>query len=171
MSRSLPGEGNGNPPRYSCLENPMDRGAWWAIVHGVARVRYDLATESSKSHNLQHYISFFIPTWRRKTGAATKFGEKEDTESLCIYHLNLYNQAPPNVLPHLLCTCSGSLVTSDWGTELRLAEGFWYPLWQEGPGNRWHPQIHSCSWHWYPRTWGGMSFVMSLPYLVYLKSS
>ena len=30
-----PGEGNGNPPLYSCLENPMDRGAWQAIVHGV----------------------------------------------------------------------------------------------------------------------------------------
>ena len=29
------GEGNGNPFQYSCLENPMDRGAWWATVHGV----------------------------------------------------------------------------------------------------------------------------------------
>ena len=35
MGRS-PGEGNGNPLQYSCLENPMDRGAWWATVHGVA---------------------------------------------------------------------------------------------------------------------------------------
>ena len=32
-----PGEGNGNPLQYSCLENPMDRGAWWATVHGVAK--------------------------------------------------------------------------------------------------------------------------------------
>ena len=32
-----PGEGNGNALRYSCLENPVDRGAWWAIVHGVAK--------------------------------------------------------------------------------------------------------------------------------------
>ena len=31
-----PGEGNGNPLQYSCLENPMDRGAWQATVHGVA---------------------------------------------------------------------------------------------------------------------------------------
>ena len=31
------GEGNGNPLQYSCLENPMDRGAWWATVHGVAK--------------------------------------------------------------------------------------------------------------------------------------
>ena len=32
-----PGEGNGNPLQYSCLENSMDRGAWWAIVHGVTK--------------------------------------------------------------------------------------------------------------------------------------
>ena len=34
-----PGEGNGNPLLYSCLENPMDRGAWWATVHGVSKSR------------------------------------------------------------------------------------------------------------------------------------
>ena len=32
-----PGEGNGNPLKYSCLENPMDRGAWQATVHGVTK--------------------------------------------------------------------------------------------------------------------------------------
>ena len=32
-----PGEGNGNPLQYSCLENPMGRGAWWATVHRVAK--------------------------------------------------------------------------------------------------------------------------------------
>ena len=32
-----PGEGNGNPLQYSCLENPMDREAWWATVHGLAK--------------------------------------------------------------------------------------------------------------------------------------
>ena len=32
-----PGEGNSNPLQYSCLENPMDGGAWWATVHGVAK--------------------------------------------------------------------------------------------------------------------------------------
>ena len=39
------GEGNGNPLQYSCLENPMDKGAWWAMVHGVTRVRHDLVTK------------------------------------------------------------------------------------------------------------------------------
>ena len=38
-----PGEGNGNPLQYSCLENPMDRGAWWATVHGVVKSRTQLS--------------------------------------------------------------------------------------------------------------------------------
>ena len=37
-----PGVGNGNPLQYSCLENPMDRGAWWAMVHGVAESQTQL---------------------------------------------------------------------------------------------------------------------------------
>ena len=40
-------EGNGNPLQFSCLENPIDRGAWQATVHGVARVGQDLATKPS----------------------------------------------------------------------------------------------------------------------------
>ena len=38
-----PGEGNGHPLQYSCLENPMDGGAWWATVHGVAKSRTRLS--------------------------------------------------------------------------------------------------------------------------------
>ena len=38
-----PGEGNGNPLQYSCLENPMDGGAWWATVHGVTKSRTRLS--------------------------------------------------------------------------------------------------------------------------------
>ena len=37
------GEGNGNPLQYSCLENPMDGGAWWAAFHGIARSRTPLS--------------------------------------------------------------------------------------------------------------------------------
>jgi len=43
-----PGEGNGNPLQYSSLENPMDRGAWQATVHGVTRVGHDLMTKEKK---------------------------------------------------------------------------------------------------------------------------
>ena len=42
-----PGEGNGNPLQYSCLENPMDGGAWWATVHGVAKSRTRLSDFTS----------------------------------------------------------------------------------------------------------------------------
>ena len=41
----FPGKGPGNPLQDSCLENPMNRGAWQATVHGVARVGHDLATK------------------------------------------------------------------------------------------------------------------------------
>ena len=40
-----PGEGNSNPPPYSCLENPTDRGAWWDIAHGVTKIWTRLTTK------------------------------------------------------------------------------------------------------------------------------
>ena len=43
--RRSPGEENGNPLQYSCLENPMDRGAWWAIVHGIIKSQTALSDE------------------------------------------------------------------------------------------------------------------------------
>ena len=45
MGRS-PGEGNGNPLQYSCLENSMDRAAWWATVHGVSKSQTRLSTHA-----------------------------------------------------------------------------------------------------------------------------
>ena len=45
-------EGNGNPLQYSCLENPMDRGAWQATVHGAAK-RHDLWTEQPNNNSNQ----------------------------------------------------------------------------------------------------------------------
>ena len=52
-----PGEGNGTPLQYSCLENPMDGGAWWAAVHGVAEGQTRLRTSLSL---------FTFMHWRRK---------------------------------------------------------------------------------------------------------
>ena len=59
----FPGEENGNPFQYSCLENPMDRGAWQATVHGLARVRHDLMTKPPPSNLiklLRFFFSFFF---------------------------------------------------------------------------------------------------------------
>ena len=53
------GEGNGNPLQYSCLENSMDRGAWWATVHGVTKSQTQLSARAhiSKLYNIHKYKS------------------------------------------------------------------------------------------------------------------
>ena len=58
-----PGEGNGNPLQYSCLENPMDRGAWWATVHGVAKSRTRL---SDFTFNVDVVRQFRSLQWSRQ---------------------------------------------------------------------------------------------------------
>ena len=56
-----PGEGYGSPLQYSCLENTMDRGAWQATIHGVARVGHDLATKPTKViHTLNKIFLVYI---------------------------------------------------------------------------------------------------------------
>ena len=54
-----PGEGNGNSLQYACLENPMDRGAWQATVHGVTRVGHDLATKEREK--------YLLSIWKEQT--------------------------------------------------------------------------------------------------------
>ena len=51
-----PGRGHGNPLQYSCLENPMDRGAWWATVHSVAESDMTEVTACMRP-------SWLLPTW------------------------------------------------------------------------------------------------------------
>ena len=48
-----PGEAKGNPLQYSCLENPMPRGAWWATVRGVTKSRTRLSTRSCEASQLR----------------------------------------------------------------------------------------------------------------------
>ena len=52
-----PGEGNGNSFQYSCLGNHMDRGGWWATVHGVTRIRLDLATKPPTQFHITYTIT------------------------------------------------------------------------------------------------------------------
>ena len=65
------GVGNGNSLQYSCLGNPKDRGAWWAIVHGIQRVGYNLGTKQQhvhpyfgKAHNSNQLLVKTIPSIR-----------------------------------------------------------------------------------------------------------
>ena len=57
-SERSPGGGNGNPLPYSCLENPMDRGAWSATVHGVTKSQTRLSLSLSEDFKHHH-----IPPW------------------------------------------------------------------------------------------------------------
>ena len=68
-----PGEGNSNLLQYSCLENPMDRGAWQATVHGVAKSQTRLSDFTSLHHNLKRLpmiskLSWFIQLIDNQTG-------------------------------------------------------------------------------------------------------
>ena len=62
-----PGEGNGNPLQYACLENPIDRGAWKTTVKGVTRVGHDLVTKppppSSKDIKVQRMAFVMEDSW------------------------------------------------------------------------------------------------------------
>ena len=73
MGVQLVGEGNGTPLQYSRLENPMGRGAWWAVVHGVQKSRTQLSD-----------FSFTCTHWRRKWQPTPVFlpGESQGRGSL-----------------------------------------------------------------------------------------
>ena len=86
-----PGEGNGSPLQYSCLENPMDGGAWWATVHGVTKSRTRLSdfTHSTPSGgsvmknppaNARDMSS--IPGWGRSLGE----GNGDPLQYSCLEH-------------------------------------------------------------------------------------
>ena len=72
------GEGNGTPLQFSCLENPMDGGAWWAAVHGVARGRTQLSdfTFTFPFHALEKEMAAHssVLAWDRGAWWATVYG-------------------------------------------------------------------------------------------------
>ena len=54
-----PGEGNGKLLHYSCLEYPMDRGAWWATVHGITRVGHQNGDNNGDKYRLHEAANMF----------------------------------------------------------------------------------------------------------------
>ena len=79
-SERSPGEGNGNPLQYSCPENPMDGGAWWSTVHGVAKNQILLSNltnlkvkkDYESTHKNDLFFSFIM-----------NYLTKRDTNSIC----------------------------------------------------------------------------------------
>ena len=81
-----PGEGNGNPLQYSCLENPMDRGAWWAIVHRVTKSRTRLS-------------DFTFTLFRNYFGTSYYFASSNSSLTSYFSHSPCWlTSNPPNVL-------------------------------------------------------------------------
>ena len=91
----MSGEGNGTPLQYSCLENPRDEGAWWAIVHGVAKSRTRLSdfTFTFHLHALEKEMAThssilaWRSPWTEKPGGLQSQGLREsDTTEACTEH-------------------------------------------------------------------------------------
>ena len=61
-SGRCPGEGNGSPLQYSCLKNPMDRGAWWAVTHGVAKSWERLSMHACVCMTLWELLWYMSPS-------------------------------------------------------------------------------------------------------------
>ena len=79
-SHACIGGGNGNPLQYSCLENPRDRGAWWAAVYGVAQSRTRLKRLSSSS--IAFIINLFWGLWWNlwnTVSSTSQFGRRKKT--------------------------------------------------------------------------------------------
>ena len=90
-----PGGRNGNSLQYSCLENPMHRGAWQATVHGFARVRHDLATKRPPCTQQQRHSTAKNKEINKNRGIKKFFNLKDAMEA----------QAPTTPLSYMtLCT-------------------------------------------------------------------
>ena len=89
------GEGNGNPLQYSCLENPRDRGAWWAAIYGVAQSRTQLkqlsSSSSTSSRAHQSLASISILTFAPYAVCKFNFLIPYSFLSLCLKYLNWYD--------------------------------------------------------------------------------
>ena len=93
------GEGDGTPLQYSCLENPMDRGAWWATSMGSQRVGHSLATAPHSST-----FAWKIP-WTEEPGRLQFMVlEESDTTERLHFHFSLLCIGEGNGNP-LQCSC------------------------------------------------------------------
>ena len=140
-----PGRGHGHPPQYSCLENPMDWGAWRAVVHEVAKSQTQLS-------NFQFYFGSWIRSARTKGRSSFAQENLSDWESEQAAAKNckqtLWLEGPFFFKVFVLfltalglCCCAQlSSVASRWGCSLLPCAGFslWWPLWWWSTSSRDH---------------------------------
>ena len=105
---SFLGEGNGDPPQYSCLENSMDRGAWRATAHGVAKSRTLLSNFHSLTYSLTLLPSRSPPEW-------------------CIHYNQWTSSAHHHHPEHIVYTGVHSWCCTFYGSE-RLYNNMFIPL-------------------------------------------
>ena len=88
LLRNVPGEGNGTPLQYSCLENPMDGGAWWAAVHGVvtSRTRLSDFTFTFHFHALEKEMATHSSVLAWRIPGTGEPGGLQSTGSLRVGH-------------------------------------------------------------------------------------
>ena len=127
------GEGNGTALQYSCLANPMDRGAWWAAIHGVAKSRTQLSnfTFTFHFHALEKEMATHssVRAWRSpgtgEPGGLPSVGSQSRTRlkrlsssssSLTIHTLPFVENEAKSQKADFVCPRSYSL----WGAELEL---------------------------------------------------
>ena len=101
----FPGEGNGFPFQYSCLENPTDRGAWWDTVHGVAKSWTQLSGEHFHVTFSPHSTLLKEVLYRREARAARWLDWNHAAESAAVRAL--VRSGPPVPGPRQLGTTPG----------------------------------------------------------------
>ena len=143
---------NGNPLQYSCLENPMDRGAWWAAVHGVAKTWLNDFTFTFHFHALEKEMTTHsrVLAWR-DGGAwwAAVYGVAQSrtrlkwlSSSRVRYVVKYRSKYQWNKIVH------GWWVMCNWGSMTHSGASSSHPVLQPGeclpfPERPWIPQDHS----------------------------
>ena len=98
-----PGEGSGNPLQYSCLENPMDGGAWWATVHGVTKSWTRLRTERLR------FLSFF--SWLDQCPCKKKYQRAFSLSSTCKHTQRRWPSRSQKDTSHQKSNYAGTLIS------------------------------------------------------------
>ena len=111
------GKGNGNPLQYSCLENPMDRGAWQATVHVVPRVGHYLVTKAHHQSGLSWWLRLQRLCLLMQEIQVPSLGQKDPLEKGMAFHSSILAwRIPWTEEPGRLQSMGSQRVRHDWVT-------------------------------------------------------